>query len=152
MQSLFNTTLATIGFGLMVSNTVFAADIDAKATVESLNASWNQALNSGNAHALAQLYAEDALLSPGNGQVLTGRAEIEKLFQGFVDGGVHNHTLEIVKVGGNDKTLYQVARWNANGAEKDGKKPSFGGITTSVFEKDVNGKWVARSHVWNAAP
>lgn len=150
MQSLITTTLATIGFGLMVSNTSWAAEIDAKATVETLNAHWNKALNTGDAKALANQYAENALLSPGNGQVLNGRAEIEKLFQGFVDAGVHNHTLEIVSVGGNDKALYQVAKWNANGAEKDGKKPSFGGITTSVYERDANGQWVTRSHVWNA--
>jgi uncharacterized protein (TIGR02246 family) len=150
MQSLINTALATIGFGLIVSSTTWAADTDPKTTVESLNTSWNQALNSGDAKALANLYAENAILSPGNGQVLTGRAEIEKLFQSFVDAGVHNHTLEIVTVGGNDKMLYQVAKWNANSAEKDGRKPSFGGITTSIFERDSNGRWVARSHVWNA--
>ena len=151
MQSLITTALATIGFGLMMSNTTWAAEVDPKAAVEALNANWNKALNSGDAKGLAKLYAEDALLSPGNGQVLKGRAEIEKLFQGFVDAGVHNHTLEIVSASGNDKALYQVAKWNANGAEKDGKKPSFGGVTTSVYEKDANGQWVTRSHVWNAA-
>ena len=39
--------------------------------------------------------------------------------------------------------------WNANGAETDGKKPSFGGITMSVLEKGKDGKWYIRSHVWN---
>jgi uncharacterized protein (TIGR02246 family) len=119
--------------------------------LESLNSAWNQALNSGNVRALAGLYAENATLSPGNGQTLVGRGEIEKLFKDFVDHGVHDHTIEIVDAGGDDHLLYQVARWNARGAAKDGETPSFGGITTSVFEKGEDGRWLARAHVWNAA-
>ncbi|HEY3326905.1 MAG TPA: SgcJ/EcaC family oxidoreductase [Novimethylophilus sp.] len=122
-----------------------------RSTIESINSTWNQALNSGNAAALAALYTEDAKLSPGNGNTLVGRAEIEKLFQSFIDNGVHNHAIEIIEVGGNDRLAYQVARWSANGAEKDGRTPSFGGILMSVLEKQANGTWLSRSHVWNAS-
>lgn len=150
MQSLIKTTIATLAFGLMANGSAVAGGTDAKATVEALNKNWNQAFNSADSSKLASLYAENALLSPGNGQVLNGRGEIENLFKGFFEAGLHNHTLEIVTAGGDGKTLYQVAKWSANAPEKDGVKPAYGGITTSVFEKDANGKWVARSHVWNA--
>lgn len=122
---------------------------DTRSTIESINSTWNQALNGGNAAALAALYAEDAKLSPGNGQTLIGRAEIEKLFQSFIDNGVHNHAIDIIEVGGNDHLAYQVARWSANGAETDGKTPAFGGILMGVLEKQANGTWLARSHIWN---
>jgi uncharacterized protein (TIGR02246 family) len=118
--------------------------------IEAANAEWNKALNSGNVKGLAALYTENAILSPGNGVTLVGRAEIENLFKGFVDGGVHNHTLEIIEVGGSDKMIYQVARWSAQGAEANGETPSFGGITTSVLEQSADGNWLARTHVWNA--
>jgi uncharacterized protein (TIGR02246 family) len=150
MQSLIKSAFAAMTFGVVTAGSAYAGGADAKATVEALNKSWNQAFNKADAAALAGLYAEDAVLSPGNGEVLNGRAEIENLFKGFFDAGLHNHTLEIVKVGGDDKTLYQVAKWGASAPEKDGVKPTYGGITTSVYEKDASGKWVARSHVWNA--
>ena len=121
-----------------------------RSIVEAANTEWNKALNSGNVNSLTALYAENATLSPGNGKTLVGRAEIGNLFKGFVDGGVHNHTLEIVEVGGSDKMIYQVARWGAQGAEVNGEKPSFGGITTSVLELDADGNWLARTHIWNA--
>jgi uncharacterized protein (TIGR02246 family) len=91
-----------------------------RSIIEAANAKWNKALNSGNVKELAALYTENATLSPGNGKTLVGRSEIENLFKGFVDGGVHNHTLEIIEVGGTDKMIYQVARWNAQGAEANG--------------------------------
>jgi len=118
--------------------------------VEAANTEWNKAFNSGNLNSLTALYAENATLSPGDGKALVGRAEIGNLFKSFIDGGVHNHTLEIVEVGGSDKMIYQVARWSAQGAEANGEKPTFGGITTSVLELGADGHWLARTHIWNA--
>ncbi|HQR50392.1 MAG TPA: SgcJ/EcaC family oxidoreductase [Methylophilaceae bacterium] len=120
-------------------------------TIASLNSTWNQTFNRGDAAALARLYAENATLSPGNGQTLLGRAEIEKLFQSFVDGGVHQHTIDIVSTGGDEQVMFQVAKWNAHGAAQDGNTPSFGGILMSAFEKGADGQWLVRSHVWNMA-
>jgi len=120
-----------------------------RSIIEAANAKWNKALNSGNVKELAALYTEKATLSPGNGKTLVGRAEIENLFKGFVDGGVHNHTLEIIEVGGTDKMIYQVAKWKAQGAKANGETPSFGGITTSVLEQGSDGNWLTRAHVWN---
>lgn len=121
-----------------------------RSIIEAANTSWNKALNSGNVTGLAALYTENATLSPGNGNTLTGRTEIANLFKGFVDGGVHNHTLEIIEVGGTDKMIYQLARWSAQGAAVNGEAPTFGGITTSVFELGTDGNWLARTHIWNA--
>ena len=128
MRYVIKNTISTIAIALMTAGSAFAGD----------------------SSTLASLYAENAVLSPGNGKVLTGRTEIENLFRSFFQMGLNNHKLEIVTAGGDDNTLYQVAKWGANGAEKDGIKESYGGITTSVYVKDARGKWVARSHVWNA--
>lgn len=119
--------------------------MDIKSIIESANLAWNKALNSGSVKTLAGLYADNAIISPGNGMALTGRDEIEKLFMNFVKNGVHNHTLEIIEVGGSDKVIYQVSKWNANGAESS----SFGGITMSILEQHSDGKWLTNSHVWN---
>ena len=120
-----------------------------KTIVENANIAWNAAFNHKDIKTLVELYSSDAVLSPGNGEVLVGHGAITGLFKSFIDGGVHDHTLEIVEVGGSDNVIYQVAKWNAKGPEVDGVKPSFGGITTSVFQKNADGVWLAHSHVWN---
>lgn len=120
-----------------------------KSIAEAANVEWNNALNTGNIKSLATLYAENAIVSPGNGNTLVGHTEIESLFNSFVDGGVHNHTLEIIDVGGSGNKIYQVCRWSAQGAEVDGKVASFGGITTSVLEQSSDGRWLTRTHIWN---
>ena len=151
-----NTLLRALLIGLVASTLIVAcsqkteeAKVNPANTIEAANAKWNKALNSGNVKELAALYTENAILSPGNGKTIVGRAEIENLFKGFVDGGVHNHTLEIIEVGGTGKMIYQVAKWKAQGAEANGKTPSFGGITTSVLEQGSDGNWLTRTHIWN---
>ena len=151
-----NTLLRALLIGLVASTLIVAcsqkteeAKVNPANTIEAANAKWNKALNSGNVKELAALYTENATLSPGNGKTLVGRSEIENLFKGFVDGGVHNHTLEIIEVGGTGKMIYQVAKWKAQGAEANGKTPSFGGITTSVLEQGSDGNWLTRTHIWN---
>ena len=129
----------------------WANDADTRRVVEGLNAAWNQAFNSGDAAALAALYDEKATLSPGNGKALLGRAEIQKLFKGFIDSGVGNHGIEIIEAHEHGGVAYEIARWTAQGAEKDGKRPSFGGVLVNVFRKGSDGKWKSVSHIWNAA-
>ncbi|MDI1299593.1 DUF4440 domain-containing protein [Methylotenera sp.] len=119
--------------------------IDTKSIIELANAAWNKALNSGHIKTLASFYTENATVSPGNGITLAGRGEIEALFNGFLENGVHNHTLEIIEFGGSDKVIYQISKWSASGAESS----SFGGITMSVLEQGSDGQWHTNSHVWN---
>jgi uncharacterized protein (TIGR02246 family) len=152
MNHFLRNALLALTLAIGMSHSVMAAEGKTQARVVAANKAWNQALNAGNAKALSELYAEDATLSAGDGKTLVGRAAIEKLFQGFVSNGVHNHTLEVINAGGSGKTIYQVAKWNANGAKADGNVPAFGGITMSVMEKNAAGHWLIRSHVWNAAP
>ncbi|MDP1766323.1 MAG: DUF4440 domain-containing protein [Methylotenera sp.] len=116
-----------------------------KSIIESANLAWNKAFNSGSVKTLAGLYADNAIISPGNEKALTGRDEIEQLFMEIVKNGVRNHSLEIIEVCGSDKVIYQVSKWNAHAAESS----SFGGIVMSVLEQHSNGKWLTNSHVWN---
>jgi uncharacterized protein (TIGR02246 family) len=136
---------------LALSGPALATDPNVRTVVTGLNSSWNEAFNKGDASAVAALYDEKATLSAGDGKTLVGRSEIEKLFKGFIDGGVHNHTIDIVEAYGNGDFAYEVAKWSAKGRAKDGKEPAFGGILTNVFERGADGKWKSMSHVWNTA-
>ena len=143
--------LTSLVCAFALSGPVLAADANLHTVVTGLNSSWNEAFNRGDASAVAALYDEKATLSAGNGKTLVGRSEIEKLFKGFIDGGVHKHTIDIVEVYGNGDFAYEVATWSAKGREKDGKEPAFGGVLTNVFERGTDGKWKSMSHVWNVS-
>lgn len=115
-----------------------------------LNDTWNAAFNRGDAAAVAALYAEDAILSPGNGEILKGRDAIRGLFQGFIDNGVHDHSIEVIKARQSGNVLYEVARWQAHGTDANGETTTFGGILVNTFHQGDDGTWQSHAHVWNA--
>lgn len=119
--------------------------MDITAIITAANAAWNNAFNTKDIKTLVSFYTEQATLSPGSGETLTGRDQIEALFSSFLDNGVHSHILEIVEVGGTGNVIYQVAKWQAKGADNS----SFGGITMSVLEQGADGQWRTNAHVWN---
>lgn len=121
-----------------------------RAVVDELNEAWNRAFNDGDASALAARYREDARLSPGNGEVVTGRAQIESLFAGFFANGVSGHALDVISLGEDADTIYQLARWSAAAPEQDGAAQPLGGVVVHVFTRDAAaGEWMLTLHVWN---
>lgn len=129
--------------------TALANDDSAEKTVQSVNQVWNATFNSGDSDALARLYAENASLSPGNGQILVGRKKIAELFKSFIDNGVKNHSIETVEVYRDNNQIVQLGRWQANGLNDKQEAISFGGVLMTVLEQDSEGQWKTRSHIWN---
>ena len=119
------------------------------------NSNWNRLFNNGKLEQLAGLYAEDAVISPGNGEVIEGRPAIREFFHGLIGGdvlGLHNHSLDVIVTEGKGDWLYEIARWRASGPPQDGVMPFYEGIATIIFRRTDDGEWLIHSHTWNQAP
>lgn len=122
---------------------------------EERNSDWNRLFNNGNIEQLAGLYAEDAMISPGNGKVIEGRAGIQEFFQGLSGGdnlGIHNHRLDIIKAEGKGAWFYEIAKWRATGPPQNAVMPLYQGIATIIFRRTDDGEWRIYSHTWNQKP
>jgi len=144
-------TVITTVFVVFSSFAYAETVVEDNVLAEKLNQNWNALFNKGDAKAVAQLYSETAILSPGNGQVLKGQTEVETLFQSYVDGGVHNHAIEVVDSYRDGNTLYQVSNWSASGQEAGGVTPTFGGVVTLISKLNEQGEWKLQLHSWNVA-
>lgn len=120
------------------------------ATVQKVNAAWDQTFNTGDAKKLAALYDENAVISPGNGKTIKGRADIEKLFDGYFKAGTGNHTTSVVNARRVGNVMYETANWTAT-VDKDGKKTQYQGVLLKVMTKGSDGQWRTTAHTWNAA-
>ena len=137
---------------------VFAMPARAESAMEiaeDQSSNWNRLFNNGRIEQLAGLYAEDAVISPGNGKVIEGRAAIQEFFQGLSGGddlGIHNHRLDIVRAEGKGAWLYEIAKWRATGPPQDAVMPLYEGIATIIFRRTDDGEWRIHSHTWNQKP
>ncbi len=137
---------------LFFTTLTFAEPVSADREIaESLNTQWNEAFNSADPASVAALYEENAILSPGNGEVLVGQDAIEGLFRSFIENGLHDHRIEVVSAHVDGDTLHEVAKWSAYGVAKDGERPVYRGILLNIFQRDGNGQWKSHAHVWNAS-
>lgn len=128
-----------------------AADYDVQEVVNSANEQWNTAFNNSDVEALAELYASQATLSPGDGNVLNGQQEIAALFQGFFENGLHNHQIDTVATYSSDGQISQLANWSAEVEAEDGQTLTFQGVLMTVLQQNDAGDWEVVSHIWNMA-
>ena len=101
------------------------ADYDAQEVINSANEQWNAAFNDKDLDALTELYASQATLSPGDGNVLNGQQEIAALFQGF--------------------------NWSADVEGENGETMTFNGVLMTVLQQNDQDEWEVVSHIWNMA-
>lgn len=122
-----------------------AGSDEATTAIQTLNTKWDEAFNSKDAAAVASLYAEDGRVVTGDGKIMNGRAEIEGLFQSFMDGGFHEHKIELIDVKTSGDTVYETAKWSGVG----GDKKTYGGHLVNIYERQPGGDWQAVLHIWN---
>lgn len=112
---------------------------------------WNQLFNQGDSQGLAALYMEDATLSPGNGQVLEGRAAIAELFQSFFDAGLHNHRIDVAAVNFAFEQMSVMGHWHADVVDEAGETVTYSGVLLVVFVENDDLQWDIGAHIWNMA-
>jgi len=139
--------LALIG-GLLFSAPAFAEDF--ASAIKAGNAQWDAAFNSGDADAVARLYAPDAQVLPPNKTPVQGTAAIQDFFAGLIKGGYTDHAIETLEVREAGDLGFQTGRWRARGPATDGgEKPAVDGLIVTVHEKQKDGSWKIRVHTFN---
>jgi ketosteroid isomerase-like protein len=132
-----------------VATTAWADSL--RAEMEAANAEWLTAFNTQqNGGAFAALYTQDAVALPPNAQPIVGAEAIGNFFADHIKGGnLKNHTFEIVSVHQDGKYAYQVARWTLDVINDKGETTKRTGNTVRVFERQPNGKWLTKVHIYN---
>jgi ketosteroid isomerase-like protein len=129
------------------------AEASKAATPEELsqmNKDFAKALNNKDAEAASMLYAEDASLLPPNEQIVTGRENIKKYWQGALDAGTTNVSVATISTGSNGDLGYEIGRFTLSFPGADGKMIVENGKYTEVLKRTDNGKWISIYGIWNS--
>ena len=121
------------------------ASYDITAVVKSANDKWDRAFNSGDVATVASLYEKNGRVVTGDGKIINGRANIKNLFKSVFDGGFHDHKIEMIDVQVNGDIAWETAKWTGVGADNK----TYRGHIVNIFERQSNGDWKVRLHIWN---
>ena len=132
--------LLTMGVGA----TVRAQD-PAKPAIDAANKKFVAAFNKKDAAGVAATYSSDAQAFPPNAALLKGRAEIQKMWQGVIDGGIASVALVTTEVESGGNIAYESGTYEMK--LKDGKVADKGKYC--VVWKKVNGQWMLHRDIWS---
>jgi len=123
------------------------------ATAEELsqmNRDFAKALNNKDAVAAANLYTEDATLLPPNEVPVSGRANIQKYWDGALAGGAFDVSVATTSTGSNGDLGYEIGRFQMSIKLPDGTVTVEKGKYIELLKRGEDGVWKSTHGIWNA--
>lgn len=118
-----------------------------RVAIEAQNKQFIQAVEKGDAQAMADLYSAHAMVFPSNSEIVKGKEAIKALFQGLLDSGVKGFSLTTIEVEGFGNTANEVGTYimrDASGKQIDKGK-------YIVIWKRENGQWKLHRDIFNSS-
>jgi uncharacterized protein (TIGR02246 family) len=134
---------------LLVGPTVPASAEDLRAAMEEANARFLNAFNRPDPAGFAGLYTPDAILLFQGVPPKIGPDAITQFWESRIKTGAKNHTFEIINAWADGKYAYQIARAGVQLVPQSGERIVISGYTVRIFERQDDGTWKAKMHMFN---
>ena len=118
-----------------------------KAAIDAANKKFGMAVAAGNTADIAGLFTDDAMVLPPNGETVTGRPAIEKLFQALVAAGIKEITLTAKEVESHGDAATEIGVYSV----KDGTGKEIDRGKYMVSWKKIQGQWKLHRDIWNSS-
>jgi uncharacterized protein (TIGR02246 family) len=120
--------------------------------IEANNLRMNMAFSSGYTDTLKDLYTSDATLIPPFGRHLKGKTEVVRFWESLIGAGMTGHESEPTEIHQTGNTAYTVGTWEARGPSREGTWVTYHGNVVKILERQGDGSWKTRLHMWNLSP
>lgn len=122
---------------------------DIRPAMEAANTQFLAAFNTPNPPAFLPLYTADAVLFFQGAPPVTGPDAIKQFWESRIKLGIRDHTLEIIETGADGKYAFQTSKATVQLVRENGEKTLIAGHTVRVFEKQSDGTWKVKIHMYN---
>lgn len=141
-----------LAFMLVMTGWPSFADENAISLVTELNARYDNAWNTLDAHKLAEQFAVDAIVVPPTSPAGSGTRAVLDFFEPLFNSKWSDHKLEPItaqRLG--DNIVVAASRWFASFTDATGKTTRYHGDVAQTFEK-IGGQWKLKVASWNVLP
>lgn len=114
--------------------------------IEQLAEAFIDTFKRGDARGLAAIYAESGMILPPNGDMISGRQQIESFWQGMMNMGVKNVKLQILEVEQHGDTAIELGRATI----MDEGNQVLDEVKYIVIWKQENGAWKIYRDIFNS--
>ena len=132
---------------LLVGGVTRADDI--RPAMERANAEFLAAFNTPNPSGFLPLYTADSVLFFQGAPPVSGPIAIKEFWESRIKLGIRDHTFEIIEIGTDGKYAFQVSKATVQLLRDNGEKILTAGHTVRIFEKQSDGTWKTKIHMFN---
>ena len=118
--------------------------------ISDINRQIVDALRRGDAAAFAALYTDDARLLPPNSPTLTDRQAIEAFWQGVIDLGISDVTLDTVQIEELGDTAIEVGTYTLDIQPPGGDAAKDVGKYVIIWKRQADGAWKLAVDIFNS--
>jgi uncharacterized protein (TIGR02246 family) len=124
----------------------------ARAYIEKQATAFSEAFAKGDFKTLANMYTEDAILMPPDGEMVKGRPAIEAFWKGAQQSGLTGAQLTVVEVtsSGDQATEVGTAVLTLKPANQPEAKQN--GKYLVMWKRQPDGTWKLHRDIWNGSP
>lgn len=120
-----------------------------RVAMEKHNVAWLDAFNRPRIENFTDMYTADAVVMPPGGKPIQGPQAIVEWWGSRYKAGAREHTFEILETRDDGKLAYQSAQWTAVIVKDSGERTPYTGNSLRVFEKQPDGAWKIKVHIYN---
>ena len=122
---------------------------DLRAAMEAANMAFLKAFNTPDPAGFLPLYTPDAVLIFAGAPPIRGPEAIERSWESRIRVGARDHWFELIETGADGKYAYQFSRNGVQLIRDGGERTPISGYTVRVFERQSDGSWKAKLHMFN---
>jgi uncharacterized protein (TIGR02246 family) len=141
---------SALALGMLSSGPSWAADT-VRDAIERANRAFIAAFNAHDAAKIGRLYASDAAVLPPGAAPASGRAAVQKFWQGMIDAGITNVSVQTREVQSSGNLAYEAGQFALDVPGKDGPATHVTGKYVVVWKR-VGGAWRLYRDIWNDTP
>ena len=108
------------------------------------------AINRGDAAAVAAHYTEEAKRLPPNRQMIVGRESIQAHYQGIFDAGVSDLQTTVIDLHVSGDMAHDVGKYSLTIQPEEGETFSVSGKFVTIWKRE-NGSWKIDVDIWNSS-
>jgi ketosteroid isomerase-like protein len=138
---------ALVAAALLIASVPALAE-DLKVEIQRDNDNFTQAFNKGDAAAVARMYTEHANALPPGAPIASGRAAIQTLWQGAIEGGYKNLSLTATSVERYGSAAREIGRFSLDAPDAQKNIVKVEGKYVVIWKHEHDG-WMLDTDIWN---
>jgi len=123
----------------------------AQKAIEKGGAQFVEALNRGDAAAIAAMYTDDAILLPPNSEMIRGRQGVQEFWNTALQMGVKSVTVTTVDTHVSGDTAYRVVKYTLTIQPQGQGSMIDSGKAVDLWKRQADGSWKVQVDIWNSS-